>query len=533
MNKKATKLSTSKKCVFSAITCVGMFLALECMLFFAGVTPETTKHDPWVGFDGATPLWTSADGKMMTTSPVKRRYFNQQSFTAIKPANTIRVVCVGGSTTYGRPFDDSTSYSAYLRELLPIVDPSHAWEVINAGGISYASYRVAAVMEETAKYQPDVFVVFSAHNEFLERRTYAGIFDTPPWRRRIDIALRSTRTVSAAVSLIDRLRTPPVPADLLPGEVDERLNHTVGPSDYNRDDAWQAAVVAHYRLNLDRMIAIANDCSAKMVLVMPASNEKDCAPFKIDGHDHYADGLHQFLMNDFAAAERSFQAAIDDDVCPLRATTSIDRTVRDVAQHQSVPIVEFKTRLKDLCEARLGHRCLGDELFLDHVHPTVDVHRDLAVWIIDQMIASKIVGGHRPSPEQIGVTGKKIHDAINANDQAVAFRNLAKVTHWAGKFDEAVRHGQDALRLLPDDPESQFVIADSLVRLGRPDEAIAAFERLLRTVEYERAFLPYAFLLYDMNRFDDAEAYALMATASENASTRERAMELLSGIESR
>lgn len=238
-------------------------------------------------------------------------------------------------------------------------------------------------------------------------------------------------------------------------------------------------------------------------------------------------------MNDFAAAERSFQAAIDDDVCPLRATTSIDRTVRDVAQHQSVPIVEFKTRLKDLCEARLGHRCLGDELFLDHVHPTVDVHRDLAVWIIDQMIASKIVGGHRPSPEQIGVTGKKIHDAINANDQAVAFRNLAKVTHWAGKFDEAVRHGQDALRLLPDDPESQFVIADSLVRLGRPDEAIAAFERLLRTVEYERAFLPYAFLLYDMNRFDDAEAYALMATASENASTRERAMELLSGIESR
>ena len=86
---------------------------------------------------------------------------------------------MGGSTTYGRPFDDATSFCGWLRELLPVADPSRQWELINAGGISYASYRVAALMEELADYQPDVFIVYSGQNEFLERRTYSGIIEMP------------------------------------------------------------------------------------------------------------------------------------------------------------------------------------------------------------------------------------------------------------------------------------------------------------------------------------------------------------------
>ena len=45
-------------------------------------------------------------------------------------------------------------------------------EIINTGGISYASYRVARLMEELLAYQPDVFVIYTGHNEFLEKRIY-------------------------------------------------------------------------------------------------------------------------------------------------------------------------------------------------------------------------------------------------------------------------------------------------------------------------------------------------------------------------
>jgi tetratricopeptide (TPR) repeat protein len=530
-----TRLSTAKKCGFAAVVCVVVLGLVELLLFAAGVGPQTAIDDPWVGFDRAAPLWTSDADGWVATSPTKLRHFNRQTFRAVKPPKTIRVVCVGGSTTYGRPFDDSTSYSAYLRSLLPIADASHDWEVINAGGVSYASYRVAAVMRETAKYQPDIFVVFSAHNEFLERRTYAAMFDEPTWRRRMGAALRSTRTFTMIDSLTQRVRTAAEreSREVLPGEVDERLNHTVGPTDYVRDDRWQAAVVAHYRLNLSRMVAIARGCGAMIVFVDPASNEKDCAPFKLDGHDFFADGLSLFVVGDYAAAETAFRAAIDADVCPLRATTAISQTLRDVADQFDVPIVDFQTKLKASCQQTFGHRCLGEEQFLDHVHPTIEGHRDLAIWTLQELIASKLVDGDMPSAQQIADVHATIKTAVDATDQAIAFRNLAKLTHWAGKFDEAIRHGEDALRLLPGDPESQYVIADSLTRLGRIEEAIAAFEALFATIDYERGFLPFAFLLADQERFDEASAYALMATASQKETTRERAIELLRQIDQR
>ncbi len=56
---------------------------------------------------------------------------------------------------------------------------------------------------------------------------------------------------------------------VLPGEVDEELNHTVGPTDYHRDDAWRASVIKHYQANLQRMIDIAKRSLAKIVFITP------------------------------------------------------------------------------------------------------------------------------------------------------------------------------------------------------------------------------------------------------------------------
>ncbi len=87
-----------------------------------------------------------------------------------------RIVCLGGSATYGRPFFDHTSFAGWLRAFLPKADPSRKWEVINAGAISYASYRVKGLMAELARFEPDLFIVYMGHNEFLERRTMPRAF---------------------------------------------------------------------------------------------------------------------------------------------------------------------------------------------------------------------------------------------------------------------------------------------------------------------------------------------------------------------
>ena len=50
--------------------------------------------------------------------------------------------------------------------------------MINAGGISYASYRVAVVIKELARYEPDLFIIYTGHNEFLEERTYRTLIES-------------------------------------------------------------------------------------------------------------------------------------------------------------------------------------------------------------------------------------------------------------------------------------------------------------------------------------------------------------------
>ena len=91
---------------------------------------------------------------MLATAANKKDVFNVQAFSARKKANTYRIFCLGGSTTFGRPYDDRTSFAGWLRAFLAAADPSRTWEVINAGGISYASYRVAALMDELSRYEP-------------------------------------------------------------------------------------------------------------------------------------------------------------------------------------------------------------------------------------------------------------------------------------------------------------------------------------------------------------------------------------------
>ncbi|MCK5378818.1 MAG: O-GlcNAc transferase, partial [Acidobacteria bacterium] len=170
-------MSVGKKILMAIGVTVVFFLVLEGVLALVGVEPRLYVEDPFVGFTSTSPLFVEdvdAEGQLVyRTADNKARLFNPQSFPADKGDGTVRVFCMGGSTTYGRPFDDVTSFCGWLRELLPEVDPSHRWEVINAGGVSYASYRVALLMEELIRYDPDLFVIYSGQNEFLEARTYS------------------------------------------------------------------------------------------------------------------------------------------------------------------------------------------------------------------------------------------------------------------------------------------------------------------------------------------------------------------------
>lgn len=486
--REARRYPLALKLALSLISVLAFLALSEGILALMGVETDASVEDPYVGFAAYSPLYVpDGDSGYLVTAESKTAWFNRERFPKRKPEGTTRIFCLGGSTTYGRPFEGDTSFSGWLREYLAAACPTRKFEVINAGGISYASYRVAVLMEELSEYEPDIFVVYSGHNEALEKRTYADLTAISPLLLAGGSILGRTRVYSA----IRQLAQSEADSDESSGEryqlgeeVRSRLDQSFGPEDYTRDDELMANIGRHYRFNLERMVLQARSAEARILFVTPAANLKDCSPFKSehgpglsakqiarfeesyarglnfaanDNHDaarkeleaalalddrfagaHYALGRSLLALGLEAEAQRSFERAIDEDICPLRAVSSWKRTLREVVQAVDVPLVDFESLLSDASRASSGQNIPGLDLFLDHVHPSIEGHRLLARALLDRFESEgwlAIDPGFDGSDEEL--LRERIEGRLDGNARNKALLNLAKVMGWAGRFEEA------------------------------------------------------------------------------------------------
>ncbi len=554
---KRSTLPAWKKALFATVTVGGFFLILEGVLALAGVRPQTATADPYVGFAGNIPLYIEergADGKTyMTTGPSKVRWFNRQRFLKDKPAGVYRIFSVGGSTTYGRPYTDPFSFSGWLREMLPEADPTRQWEVINAGGVSYASYRVAAVMEELSRYEPDLFIVYSGHNEFLERRSYGALMEAPQAVTWLGGLLSHTRIYTAGATLFPSEAGRQADKPVLAEEVDTILAHSAGPSEYHRDDAFRAKVLEHYEFNLRRMAEIAREAGARVVFVTPASNLKDCTPFKaepsvdsarfdqllanlpdepakrLEALDsaleidprradlYFTKGRTLLDLGRNGEAREAFLRAEEEDVCPLRATPEMLDIVRQVARKTGARLVDFAAYIDDESEG-----VPGSEHFLDHVHLDMDGYRELALLLVDDMAAAGMLEKASSWNEQtIAKIRERVESRLDERQLAISLRNLALVLGWAGKTKEADRIARRALAELGDNADSYRTMGRAAAAAGRHEEAIQDFRRSLeldpRQAEVQTDI---AVALLELGRVDEAitasrEALRLDPSASD------------------
>jgi len=516
-----------KNILFTVITVSLFFAGLELVLAVSGVRPVLLSEDPLVGFADNVPLFVEAaaeDGSViLRTADNQIRWFNYQEFPQHKASTSYRIFCMGGSTTYGRPYSDRASFCGWLRTYLKAADPTRNWEVINAGGISFASYRVARLMDELSRYQPDLFIVYSGHNEFLEERSYGGLIDLPAWVINLNATLSGTRTYSVMKKLIDAMQ-PAVHAaaqqgSTLSGDVDEILNHSVGPDSYHRDDVLKQQIITHYRLNMRRMVRIARSAGADIVFVQPASNIKDMSPFKsehkpgldeqakqewqslyerarelqdagnadgalavyrqaLDIDDRYADlhyriGQVLFELGRYDAAETAFRRAIEEDVVPLRILDSMQGIVAEVAAEENVPLIDFPGLIREAYLARYEHAIPGEEYFPDHVHTNIEGYRLLGLALFDQLVEQGVATPDASWGEaRIEAVGQELIAGLDPRVEGRALLTLGRVLDWAGKHDEAYHLFQRALEILGPSPRLYDRLARSAFICGKYDESI-------------------------------------------------------------
>lgn len=506
---------------------------LEGAAYLLRIEPLALSRDSMMRIAPGSPLFVPSpeDPEILTTAPAKLKPFNLQSFRKAKGPGTKRIFCLGGSTTYGHPFDDRASFCNWLRHMLPLADSSSGWEVINAGGISYGSYRIAEMMNELVRYDPDYFILYSGHNEFLENRTYAPIARLPPALRWLFGKLEWSRGYSLLTGAYMKFGGRPTrnPKPVLPAEVKAILDDSYGPKDYVRNDTLSGEILAHYRASVTRIVGKAKRAGAGILVVSTPSNLLDCAPFKSDysaglssEQKRSADSIFQagmrffdesrfdsaksafehgigidgrnpamlfylgktcFRTGEFEKAYRFLAKARDEDICPLRAFSEEPEWLHRIAQKEGVPYLDFNRILEEKVREKEGHRLLGKNDFYDHVHLTVENHKLLAIHIVDELAVSGFVKPSTGWKTLLPQTSEKIMASLDKKAYGMAMHTLAKTLNWAGKHEEAVVAAESALAVVDDDLEalgSALYIGTAFQRKMILDSAIAYYRLALR-----------------------------------------------------
>jgi len=304
------------------IGCALLALA-ELVLWAVGAGDFRDRPDPFAGFSRLRRTFEARTNRDQVASyvaidgPAPTR-----QFLARKPPNGFRVFVFGGSTEAGTPYGYDYAFAELLRRQLGAALPMRHVEVINLAKPGYGSRRLLYLAEEVAVYEPDLFVISTGHNEFIDQRVYAHLFDRGRWLFAVQQRLLRLRLYVLLGDLLRMVRGTVRPeldgSQLYVPMFGANLRSEAWKDEYERDpEAQRFFALAMFRNNVDRMIRIGQEAGASVLLL---SQSKNYADWPVTQSAHRRDLTPQELRDwqaHLAEAERARQA--EDTTAELRA----------------------------------------------------------------------------------------------------------------------------------------------------------------------------------------------------------------------
>ncbi len=408
--------------IYAVLCSILLLLLLEAVLRGLDFAPPEKPAREL--FLNPSPVF-AREGEVLRTRDEKRKHFAAQSFPARKGRGITRIFITGGSTAMGFPLHGAFGPAELVAAALSEALPGAGFQVINAGAFGYNSLRVSFVVEELLAYDPDVLVVMSGHNEYLEYRFRHRAGEGPGMLAR----LRVYRVLAGAVSAVR-------------GELDEVRWEAHRVSGKERE-----LVRADFRRNLDRIARMCRREQAPLILVTCPANIQDYMPngasralrkeqeeidkaikeatpesiekameaisqwgerFPRDAWLRYEKGVawrqraraHMELAQEGATADRTSKAALakantlfeearDLDPVPVRATSEINRLIRETAREHGLTLSDVDKRFHDL---RSSVASPDAKRFFDHCHPDFEGQEELATMVLRALERTAAVG---------------------------------------------------------------------------------------------------------------------------------------------
>lgn len=542
-----------KKFIFGVIFFLLILFFIEFLLSFVGLE----KHDHKFMPKSSYPLFVMGKDDMSdyyVTSPHFGTYINNQSFLRDKPVDLTRIFVVGGSAAYGFPATEEYGFSGYLRRALNIAYPGK-FEVINAAGMSFGSHRVLDVLKDVILHEPDIVIIYSGNNEYVEQNVLQEVKKTPSNLEKIGSMFDNTDIYRALRFALFKVSPRTFQTQIKQDITDIRSNPRVSRGNIGRSSRTDSTIQENYRKNIKKMIEFLGQHGIDVVVTtvpvdiggwIPESglpkfanqnaaqqwieltNLRDEA-FKKGDLALEAEYLRKtleitpdnpgmsfnygkvlWMLGRYDLSYQQLVRAKDLDVRPIRALSSFNQVVRNVVDEKNgIFLADLEDKIRELYL-----QGQGKNIFLDYCHLTETGHKLVAQWLLETI--SKIITSQKLDIKQLSTLISK-DTIVKAKSDFVRGHELyaqALTLENNGRPDLAEQKYLQALTYLPN--FDQIFANLGHIYADRKDlrKAIEMYDESIQlNPKSHMSLLSLGYISLQESRYDDAEDFFKKAIA--------------------
>lgn len=422
-------------------------------------------------------------------------------FRLQKTPSTFRVVCLGGSSMFGTPYQMTANIPGIVRKQLRSLYPDREIEVINLGASAINSNVVLDMAEDVAELAPDLVLIYMGHNEFYGPD---GIGAPPieqrfPWITRLKYDLRDFHLVALLTSwLSDEPESPGDPGRTLMREVSVGNTVRLNSPEAQRIEAlFEDNLTSILKiLGRNRIPVIMSDVTSN--LFFPPFQSEHGSPSVPDSATaafHFAAGMRLVSEGDGENAGAHLLLAKDLDLLKFRAPEAMNGVIRSVAGRQAVPLISADSVFRALSPLKIP----GNSLFWEHLHPNVEGYYHIANLFVREIVRMGILPSAK-EPHSAYIPYDLDSLSIAWLDLAYADLSMQNLTsHWPftgqrtpltvlqNEHSSLLQIARDVYATRMGWAEGCFSSASVLERIGRAGSALRTYQAMLEEFPYDLA----------------------------------------------
>ncbi len=304
--------------------------------------------------------------KVQNTSP------SNDIFLIEKPDTCYRIFVFGGSTTIGFPFQESMSFPRILYYRLQDAFPLKRIEVVNLSAAALSSYCYNDMLNEVLDMEPDAIIIYGGHNEYYGALGVASVenIGNIKWIKKLRLKFIRFRTYQLLQNTFERITSAfSTNYNNLPGTLMERI---VKDKYIPLNSSLFEKGLDQFEENITEFVQKAEQNNVPVLLSEIVSNINDQPPFKSDSInaaiDYYNEAKKKEREGKTEEAKELYIKAKDLDLVRFRAPEIYNEFLNRIATKNRLTIVPMRSYFENASPNGL----IGNELFLEHLHPNVD-----------------------------------------------------------------------------------------------------------------------------------------------------------------